>query len=159
MITSKYYEKNHQEIVGSKFSQEIKTIYQHLKENINNYKFPADILKQYPFIESEKVEIGRKLKSYSLKPEEKRIKSEIMEYDWNSVSQNWKLPTGELLDPTRECSQTNPLYKYKKWLKTVYFNENWGLSDTKIARLTNSSNTTINYWRNKLQIPVKNSSR
>lgn len=81
-----------------------------------------------------------------------------MQYDWKTISQNWKLPSGDLLDPTKESSQNNPLYKHKNWFKTVYNNNMWGLSETKIARLTNTSNTTINYWRNKLQIPLKNSS-
>ena len=93
--------------------------------------------------------------SYKLKPDEKRIKSEIMTFDWQKVSQNWRLPSGELLDPTKESSRANPLYKHKDWLNNVYNNKDWGLSDAKIARLTNSSNTNINYWRNKFQIPVK----
>ena len=158
MITSKYYEKNHQEIVGIKYSQEVKKIFKDLKKSIKNYEFPANILKQYPNIKTEKIEIGgRKPNFFELKPNETRIKKEIMAYDWRTISQNWKLPSGEVLDPTKESSLINPLYKHKNWLKTVYSNINWNLSDTKIARLTNTSNTTINYWRNKLQINVKNS--
>ena len=158
MITTKHYEKNHQEIVGIKYSQEIKKIFFNLKENIKNYEFPANFLKQYPNIETEKIEIGgRKPNFYKLNPIEKRIKEEIMAFDWRNFSQNWKLPSGEVLDPTKESSIINPLYKHKYWLKTVYSNKNWNLSDPKIARLTNTSKTTINYWRNKLQINVKNS--
>lgn len=156
MVTSKYYEKNHQEIVGSKYSQEIVKNYKFLNENIKNHKFPTNILNQYPNIKTEKILIGvRKRMSYKLKSNENRIKSEIMKFDWQKVSKNWRLPSGELLDPTRESSRTNPLYKHKDWLSTVYNKKDWGLSDTKIARITNSSNTNINYWRNKFKIPVK----
>ena len=158
MVTSKYYKNNHQEIVGSKYSQEIKGYFRDLNESVKNYKFPANILKQYPFIKTEKIVIGEgKAKSYKLNPDEKRIKNEILAHNWKGISQNWKLPSGELLDPSKESSRTNPLYKHENWLKTIYSNKNWGLTDLKIARLTNTSNTTINYWRNKLQIPVKNS--
>lgn len=159
MITSKYYEKNHQEIIGSKYSLDVTKYFKNLKESIDNHEFPAKILKQYPFIKDEKVEIGiRKQVHYKLEPNEKRIKKEIMEFNWKSISQNWKLPSGEVLDPTKESSRTNPLYKHKNWFKTVYNNNDWGLSETKIARITNTSSTSINYWRNKLQIPLKNSS-
>ena len=156
MTTSKYFEKNHREIVGSKYSQETIKYYKELNESIKNHKFPTVILNQYPHIKTEQIIIGeKKIKSYKLTFEEKRIKSEIKALSWERPSQYWKLSSGELLDPTKESSQENPLYKHKDWFKTIYNNEKWGLSEHKIARLTNTSNTTINYWRNKLKIPIK----
>ncbi len=70
-------------------------------------------------------------------------------------SQNWKLPTGELLDPTKECSRTNPLYKHRKWLECIYNNKKWYLIDGRIARITNTSQTKINNWGKKLQIKTR----
>jgi len=125
-----------------------------LKDNIKNFKFPANIVKQYPHIKTEKVEFGWKPKSYELTNDEERIKEEIRSTNWNAISQNWNLQTGELLNPTKVSSQSNPLYKHKAWLEHVYYE--WGLSDPKIARITNTSQTTINYWRNKLKIQSKN---
>ena len=72
-----------------------------------------------------------------------------------NFSKNWKLPTGGLLNPTKECSQTNPLYKYKPWLQYIYNKKRWKLTDGKIARISNTSQTTINYWRKKLQIKTR----
>ena len=63
MIRAHYFEKNHQEIVGTKYPQEIRKFYGELKEKIKNFKFPASILKQYPFLKTEKIEIGWKPKS------------------------------------------------------------------------------------------------
>ena len=75
--------------------------------------------------------------------------------NWEAVSLNWKLLKGELLDPTNESSHTNPLYKQKNWFEYIYNNKEWGLTDRKIARVTNTSQTTINYWRKKLKILTK----
>jgi len=150
------FEKNHQKIVGTKYSREITTFYKNLNDNIKNFKFPANIVKQYPNIKTEKVEFGWKPKSYELTNDEERIKGEIRSTNWNAISQNWTLSTGELLNPKKESSRTNPLYKHKAWLNYVYNNIDWGLSDPKIARITNTSQTTINYWRNKLKIQPKN---
>jgi len=154
MIEAEYYEKNYKKITGINYYQELTNFYDNLKNNIKKYRFPDKILKQYPLIKTEKIEIGwkNKIVSYKLESNEKRIKQEIMNFNWERVSNNWKLPSGQILDPTKECSRTNPLYKHKEWLSTVYNNKNWNLSDEKIARLTNSSQTNINYWRNKLQI-------
>lgn len=55
----------------------------------------------------------------------------------------------------KEYSRTNPLYKHKKWLEYIYNNKKWRLSDKKIARITNTSQTTINYWRKKHQIETR----
>ncbi len=147
------FEKNHQEIIGSKYNHKLTIFYNNLKENVKNFKFPAKILKQYPNIKTEKIEIGWKPKSYELTQEEERIKKEISLTNWNKISQNWRLSTGELLDPSKESSPTNPLYKHKNWLEYVYYK--WELSDNKIARITNTSQTTIQYWRNKLKIYSK----
>ena len=155
MTEAYHFEKNHQEIVGSKYSREITTFYKNLKDNIKNFKFPAKILNQYPNIKTEKVEIGWKLKSYELTRDEERIKEEIRSINWSTISQNWNLPTGEVLIPTKKSSRTNPLYKHKAWLECVYKNIEWGLSDKKIARITNTSLTIINYWRKKLKIQTK----
>lgn len=155
MTESYYFEKNHQEIVGTKYNREITTYYRNLKNNIKNFKFPANILKQHPLIKTEKVEIGWKPRSYNLTREEERIKEEIRSINWNAFSQNWNLPTGEVLNPNIKSSQTNPLYKHKAWLEYVYNNIEWGLSDKRIARITNTSLTTINYWRKKLRINTK----
>lgn len=155
MIEAYYFEKNHQEIIGTKYSQETRKFYKGLKEIIKNFQFPTNILKQYPFIKTEKIEIGWKPKSYNLNTDEERIKEEIKSFNWEAISQNWKIPTGELLDPTKDCSRTNPLYKHKNWLEKIYNNKKWELTDGKIARITNTSQTTINYWRKKLQIETR----
>lgn len=155
MIGAYYFEKNHQEIVGTKYTQEITKFYKELKNHIKNFKFPGSILKQYPFLKTEKIEIGWKPKSYKLKPDEQGIKEEVKSINWEAISLNWKLPTGEILDPTKECSRTNPLYKHKNWLEYIYNNNKWRLTDEKIARITNTSQTTINSWRKKLQIKTR----
>jgi len=156
MIGAYYFEKNHQEIIGSKYFLEIGKFYEQLKENIKNFQFPASILKQYPLLKTEKIEIGGiPPKSYKLTLNEEQIKEEIKSINWEAISNNWKLPTGELLNPTKESSRTNPLYKHKKWLEYIYNNKKWRLSYKKIARITNISQTTIYYWRKKLEITKK----
>lgn len=148
------FKKNHQEIIGNKHDRELTIFYDNLKEAIKSFKFPENILEQYPHIKTEKIEIGGwKPKSYVLTPDEEGIKKEISSIKWNEISQNWKLPTGELLNPLKESSSNNPLYKHKKWLEYVYYELD--LSDNKIARITNTSQTTINYWRKKLKIYSK----
>ena len=59
------------------------------------------------------------------------IRDELKKIDWDKISKEWEI-TVELnqnaiktivLDPAKDCSKKNPLYKHKKWLETVYYNE------------------------------------
>ena len=89
-----------------------------------------------------------------------KIKEEIKNIDWKSISDNWSIKThpnqySKTLDPTKNPSLENPLYRNKEWLNKVYNNKNWNLSDKKIANLCGVSTTAINRWRKRHQIPRK----
>ena len=89
-----------------------------------------------------------------------KIKEEIKNLDWKSISDNWSITThpnqyAKSLDPTKIPSLENPLYRNKEWLNKVYHNKNWNLSDKKIANLCGVSQSTITQWRKRHQIPRK----
>ena len=93
-----------------------------------------------------------------------KIKEEIKNIDWESISTNWSIVRrpnqyaeykNVSLDPTKQISKENPLYRHKEWLKKVYNNKNWKLSDKDIANLCGVHPSIIGKWRKKHQISRK----
>ena len=89
-----------------------------------------------------------------------KIKEEIKNLDWKSISDNWSITThpnqyAKSLDPTKNPSLENPLYRNKEWLNKVYNDKNWNLSDKKIANLCGVSQPLITRWRKRHHIPRK----
>ena len=93
-----------------------------------------------------------------------KIKEEIKNIDWESISNNWSITTRPnqyaeykniSLDPTKHISKENPLYRHKEWLNKVYNNKNWKLSDKNIANLCGVHPSVIGKWRKKHQISRK----
>jgi len=92
-----------------------------------------------------------------------KLKQDIKNLDWDKNSHEWTIIDGKTkktiqLDPTQECSKNNPLYRSEKWLKRVYNDEKWDLSDRKIGKICNLSHPAIEYWRKKFDIPTKEES-
>ena len=90
-----------------------------------------------------------------------KIKEEIKNVDWKNISENWSITTRSnqyaeyrkvSLDPTKEVSRENPLYRHKEWLKKIYNNKNWKLNDKDIANLCGVDPSVIGKWRKKHQI-------
>ena len=90
-----------------------------------------------------------------------KIKEEIKNVDWKNISENWSITTRSnqyaeyrkvSLDPTKEVSKENPLYRHKEWLKKIYNNKNWKLNDRDIANLCGVDPSVIGKWRKKHQI-------
>jgi len=93
-----------------------------------------------------------------------QIRKEIKKIDWKSISENWNIaniPNRYVkqrkiaLDPTKDPSIQNPLYKHKQWLQTLYNNPDWNLTGTKLGKICGVDQGTISRWRKKLQIPIK----
>jgi hypothetical protein len=92
------------------------------------------------------------------------IKKEIKNVDWESISNDWSITTRPNqyteykkipLDPTKEVSKENPLYRHKEWLNKIYNNKEWKLNDKYIAKLCGVDPTVIGKWRKNLQISTK----
>lgn len=90
-----------------------------------------------------------------------QIKEEMKQIDWKSVSENWTVKVSVnkeiTLNPYALPSKENPLFKHKEWLQTVYNHKKWNLNDNKLKTISGVSNTTIYKWRQKLDIPTKQS--
>jgi len=92
-----------------------------------------------------------------------KIKEEIKKINWKSNAENWSItirPNQHAkyslpLDPTKDVSKENPLYKHKQWLKTVYNNQSWNLTNTKLGKICGVEHGTIAKWRKKFHIPTK----
>jgi len=93
-----------------------------------------------------------------------KIKEEIKKIDWERISENWSITTrpnqyaedkNVFLDPTKEVSKENPLYRHKEWLDKLYNNKNWKLNDKEIANLCGVHPSVIGKWRKKHQISRK----
>jgi hypothetical protein len=93
-----------------------------------------------------------------------KIKEEIKNVDWKNISENWSITTRSnqyaeyrkvSLDPTKEVSKENPLYRHKEWLNKIYNSKNWKLNDKDIANLCGVDPSVIGKWRKKHQISRK----
>lgn len=93
-----------------------------------------------------------------------RIKEEVKNLNWTHISDDWNITTRSNqyadykkipLDPAKEVSKENPLYRHKEWLKNIYNNKNWRLSDKDIANLCGVHPSVIGKWRNKHHISRK----
>ena len=83
-----------------------------------------------------------------------------LDWDWDKNAPEWivsdqKTKNPIQLDPTKDCSIQNPLYKSEIWLNRIYNDEKFNLSDRKIGELYNLGHKTIGNWRKKLNIPTK----
>ena len=89
-----------------------------------------------------------------------KIREYIRNLDWDLTSPEWivtdkKTKSPIQLDPTKDCSLQNPLYKSQKWLDRIYNDEKLKLSDRKISEIYNLSHKTIGNWRKRLDITTK----
>ena len=93
------------------------------------------------------------------------IKKEIKNIDWNKISKDWTVwknsnqygETRMPVDPTKDCSKDNPLYRHKEWVEKIVRNEKFNLTDRRIAKVCGISERTTYKWRwEKHQIPTYN---
>ena len=93
-----------------------------------------------------------------------KIKEELKKLDWECISNDWSIITRAnqyakykkvLLDPTKEVSKENPLYRHKEWLSRLYRNDNWNLNNKEIANLCGVIPSVIGKWRIKHNITKK----
>lgn len=91
----------------------------------------------------------------------KTIKEYLRNLDWKSLSNNWVVLLREhhtkpyekiLLDPHKDPSNENPLWKHEIWLKRVYADEKYDFSDSLISRITGISRITVRKYRLKFNI-------
>jgi hypothetical protein len=85
----------------------------------------------------------------------KTIKEYLRNLDWKSLSNNWVVlhPYERiLLDPHKDPSNENPLWKHEIWLKRVYADEKYVFSDSLISRITGISRITVRKYRLKFNI-------
>ena len=91
----------------------------------------------------------------------KTIKEYLRNLDWRSLSNNWVVLHREhhtkpyekiLLDPHKDPSNKNPLWKHEIWLKRVYTDENYNFSDNLISRITGISRITVRKYRMKFNV-------
>jgi hypothetical protein len=88
------------------------------------------------------------------------IKDNLKKIHWDKISTYWIVTTQPrnlaikiLLDPSLDCSKSNPLYIHKKWLEHLYNIKNF--SDRLIAKVCSVDHGTIRYWRQKHNISTR----
>jgi len=149
-----------------KIGTKVNYINQDSKDNsVENLKINTNIVKPVErenYLRREKdidhTPSNQNIKNNTFKLE--KIKEEIKNIDWKSISENWSLTTrsnqySKALDPTKNSSLENPLYRNKEWLNNVYNNKNWNLTDKKIANLCGVNPFVITQWRKRHQIARK----
>jgi len=86
------------------------------------------------------------------------VKEDIKKINWNEISNNWIvkervnqfLERETLVDPFKECSITNPLYKHKDWVEHIVNKTKYNLTDSRLGELCGISRDKARYWRDKI---------
>lgn len=108
-----------------------------------------------------KKESMKKMKTKEGNRDLETIKEYLRKIEWKSSSNNWIVLHREhhtypykeiLLDPHKDPSNENPLWKHEIWLKRVYSDENYNFSDNIISRITGISRITVKKYRLKFNI-------
>ncbi len=93
-----------------------------------------------------------------------KIKEHIKKINWKYISNNWTIKTRinqyseykeKVLDPFKDCSNDNPLYRHKRWLETIYNNKEFKLNDRLLSQICNVNPSVIGKWRKKYNIPTQ----
>ena len=82
------------------------------------------------------------------------IKEEIKKINWKEISNDWIVKIHEnhpsekeiLLDPYSDCSDENPLYLHKEWVDRLVHDENFNLTQRRLAELCGVDRGVIFYW-------------
>ncbi|MFX1500535.1 MAG: hypothetical protein ACFFDH_06165 [Promethearchaeota archaeon] len=91
----------------------------------------------------------------------KNVKKELKKIDWNNLSSSWIVKYRQnqfqsyidiSLDPYSDCSDTNPLYRHKKWLDRVVSDSRFNLSDSRLGELCGISKDQARGWRRRLDV-------
>lgn len=86
----------------------------------------------------------------------KGIKEKIRLINWREISSDWVISTPNyeiMLDPTKDCSEMNPLYRHKEWLSYLYYDLD--LSLRKIGEICGAHHKTISRWLKKHKLAIK----
>ncbi|TKJ20055.1 MAG: hypothetical protein CEE43_13485 [Promethearchaeota archaeon Loki_b32] len=88
-----------------------------------------------------------------------KIRNALRNIDWSKICNCWSVEVRKnqysqyqkiTLNPYQECSDNNPLYKHKDWLKYLYYSEDFQMTDEKLAKLCNITKDAVYYWRKKI---------
>ncbi|MBA7656918.1 hypothetical protein ES703_64847 [subsurface metagenome] len=88
------------------------------------------------------------------------IKREIKTIDWDKNPNDWTVwknsnQYGEVrmyVDPYRNCSKENPLYRNKFWVETIVKEKQYNLTDHRLGKVCGISESTAHKWRWKKHI-------
>ncbi len=93
------------------------------------------------------------------------VKEEIKDIDWDEVSDDWtvnyyshssKPPIKITVDPYSDCSDENPLYRHKEWVKHLVHHKKYNLTDPRLAKVCGLETTRgALYWRGQHDIKGK----
>ena len=92
------------------------------------------------------------------------IKTRIKNIEWDLISNDWTLRYQPnqyseyktiKLNPKKNCSKRNPLYRKKEWLERIYHDKELQLDDQSIGQICGIHKSSICKWRKKHGIPTK----
>lgn len=86
------------------------------------------------------------------------IRKKIKQFDWQDISDNWTVKNRKNqfaeeiipVDPTKDCSEDNPLYKHKDWVNTLFKVNEFNLTDSRLGNLCGISRNKARYWRDRV---------
>jgi hypothetical protein len=123
-------------------------------KNDNQYILNSNF--DYTFMESEQIKEIIKTDEFIRFDNIQTVRDEIKKMDWSEMK--WyivirvnKLSTQKIfLNPLKDCSEENPLYKHKGWVERILSDSRFNLTDPRLARLCRISESTAYRWRSKI---------
>jgi len=143
------------------FSQLIKL--GQIKFRRDGAKYYIDRDFDYRNLPKEKIKDMAKPVQFSRKFEDINIvKEELKKLDWSDIDWSIDIKLNKdhskkiRLDPCKDCSKKNPLYKHKLWLeKILQYDSKYNLTDQRVGELCGVTDQTIYRWRHLVfDIPV-----
>ncbi|KKM20116.1 hypothetical protein LCGC14_1648790 [marine sediment metagenome] len=87
------------------------------------------------------------------------VKEAIKKIDWDSFSDDWTVkyyPTSRtpyktiLLNPYLDCTNENPLYRHKEWVKRLVYDKEFNLTDSRLGKICGIPKSKALYWRERV---------
>ncbi len=86
------------------------------------------------------------------------VNQEIKKIEWEKIADDWNVKAdinkrGEkiiTLDPYKDCSEINPLYRNRDWVKRLVNDKKFNLTDSRLGELCGISRDKARYWRDKV---------
>jgi len=129
----------------------------------NEGKYKVNRIFDYKTLDPSKIKRIIKPTEFNGDMSPNEIKREIKTLDWDKNPNKWTVwknsnqhgQVSMTVDPYKDCSKENPLYRNKFWMENIIQEKRYNLTDPRLAKISGISESTTYKWRwNHHKIPT-----